>query len=587
MNEQALSLSSPVTIIGLYWEFFSRNKYAFVTYIIFLCLMPVRDVLIPHLTGSIVTSIQKKKDLVKPIIYMFAATIFVHVTYNVIEYIEVDLVPEFYAFVRKKVIKMIFDVHENDYAEVETGKMIAYLLRLPRALHSLLNSWKYTFIPYIILSITAIVYFSYQNKTLGISLALVILFCWFMMYFSVKNCNIHAYDSENAINELTEYVDDVLKNMSTVLTSNYKNEEITAIRAYEDTNRVAQRDLLLCSLKHRYLTTPITVAYFIFFVWTCLKEMKKGKMDAGHFVALIIIIFRIFNAIWDMTGYMNDIIDRWGSLKKTIQVFSEFTKNLQDTKLQKDTFMQSHFLSPNVSPIPEKAGFQFKNVSFTYKTREGRLHKALDDFSLHVPDGQKLAVMGTIGSGKSTLLKILLKQYIPDKGEIMYQGIPYKDYTTTRIRNMIGYIPQHAILFNKTIYENITYGIPHISKEEVVSLIEKMQLGSMFARFEGGIDMKVGKYGSNLSGGQRQVVTILRVILKNPKIILMDEPTASIDERTKTVMYNLLQKLMQGRTVIVVSHDDFLLKYVDRVIYMENGKIKNERQITSSKNYYN
>jgi ABC-type multidrug transport system fused ATPase/permease subunit len=577
MDTKNSNLAKPITIVGLFWEFFANNKYAFFTYLLFLSMMPIRDVLIPHLIGNIVKAIEKKTSLTTPITMMFVATIFTNVVYNFIEYTEVELTPRFFAFVRQKVLELIFTENENDFHEVETGKIMAHLLRLPKALFSVMNSWKYTFIPYIILSITAIAYFWWQNTVLGLSLAIVIIFVWVMMYVSVQQCYKYAYTSESSVNDMTEYVDDVLKNMSTVLLSNYKEKELEEIQKFEDVSRESTRQAMLCSLKYRYLTTPISIIYFIFFVWTCHKAMKKGLLEAGKFVALILIIFRIFNAIWGLTEYMNEMIVRWGMLKKTFQIFQEH-RNIMTAQMDaKDTFLQSHFTYANLSPLPDKNGFRLVDIEFFYKTKYGRVNKVFESFNLDIPNGQKLAVMGTIGSGKSTILKLLLKQYTPSKGEIYYNGIPYKDYATERIRNMIGYIPQNAVLFNKTIYENITYGLPHISRDEVASLIQKMNLEDMFVKFPDGIDTKVGKYGSNLSGGQRQIVTILRVILKNPSIILMDEPTASIDKKTKTVMYDLLHKIMQGRTVIVVTHDTFLLKYVDRVIYMENGKtVKDE-----------
>lgn len=573
MDTKNTDSQKPITILGLFWEFFSNNKYAFFTYLLFLSMMPIRDIMIPHLIGNIVKAIEKKTSLVVPIALMFGATIFTNLIYNFIEYTEVELTPRFFAFIRNKVLQLIFADNDNDFHEVETGKILANLLRLPNALFSVMNSWKYTFIPYIILSVTAVGYFWWQNTVLGISLALVIFFVWLMMYVSVQRCYKHAYETESSINNMTEYIDDVLKNMSTVLTSNYKDKELEEIQKFENSSRESTRQAMLCSLKYRYMTTPISIVYFLFFIWTCLKAVKSGALEAGKFVALILIIFRIFNAIWGLTEYMNEMIARWGMLKRTFKIFQDHRDSMTKSHNNKDTFLQSHFAYSKLSPLPDKDGFRFIDIEFFYKTKDGRVNKVFDKFNLNIPNGQKLALMGTIGSGKTTILKLLLKQYTPSKGEIHYNGIPYKDYATSRIRNIIGYIPQHAVLFNKTLYENITYGIPHITKEEVAALIEKMNLRDMFAKFPDGIDTKVGKYGSNLSGGQRQVVTILRVILKNPSVILMDEPTASIDKKTKTVIYDLLQKLMEGRTVVVVTHDTFLLKYVDRVVYMENGEI--------------
>jgi ABC-type bacteriocin/lantibiotic exporter with double-glycine peptidase domain len=154
----------------------------------------------------------------------------------------------------------------------------------------------------------------------------------------------------------------------------------------------------------------------------------------------------------------------------------------------------------------------------------------------------------------------------PSSGHLYYNGIPFEKIPRTEIRKKIGYIPQNPVLLNRTLFENITYGTTDVTKETVLDLIDKLGLSSIFN--ESRLNQKVGKHGSKLSGGQRQVVWILRVLIQNTEIILMDEPTSAIDKDTKNFIDNLFAIVMKNRTVIIVSHDEYMSHLCDRTIKM-------------------
>jgi ABC-type multidrug transport system fused ATPase/permease subunit len=562
----------PITILGIYSEFYKKNKLYIATYFTQLLMLPIRDIGIPHLIGKAVKNIEKKKSLAMPVFLMFVSTVFIHVVHNIIEYLEIGLSAKFYEFVRKLVVSYVFKQNDNNFSEIETGRLLSQMMRLPYSMNNFINTWKYTYVPYIVLSIIAVVYFTMINMQLGISLLVMLIFCWLSLYYSISKCYKYAYTGEEGIISLIEHVDDIVKNMSTVMIHNKTDEEIDEMRKYEEIYQNNLKDSLTCSLRIRFFVTPIIIIYFMVFIYICYNGIENKTISAGPFISLLLIIFRIFNSIWDLTSYLTVDIERWGMLRKTIRIFDELKRNTP-------TYQGS-----NESII--KSGFLFKNVSFEYENKQSKKVRLFNDFNLHIPKGQKLAIIGQIGSGKSTLLKMILKQYVPATGIIYYQGIPYSLITTSQIRDIIGYIPQNAILLNRTIYDNIVYGNEQISKKQIEDMIDKLELRDIFSSFKKGLDTSVGKYGSNLSGGQRQIITILRTILKDPEVILMDEPTSSIDEKTKHHVYELIQKLIENKTVIIVTHDEFLLKYVDRYIVLEKGTIIDDRKTTSTFSNY-
>jgi ABC-type multidrug transport system fused ATPase/permease subunit len=230
--------------------------------------------------------------------------------------------------------------------------------------------------------------------------------------------------------------------------------------------------------------------------------------------------------------------------------------------------------SNNIS-IPHE-GIGFANVSFTYP---GTHRRILDDITLHINDGERVCIVGDIGSGKSTIIKLLMKYHINDTGVIYYQGKNYNDVNVKYVRKHLGYVPQQPTLFNRSIIDNILYGNNTHTKNDVIEYLKSLGIHDEFQKLDKGYDTIIGKNGSKLSGGQRQLVWCLRVLLKNPDVIILDEPTASVDEKTKNILYRLLNDIMKDKTTIMISHDPYLVNISSRVIHMKHGKIiKDHRQ---------
>ena len=163
---------------------------------------------------------------------------------------------------------------------------------------------------------------------------------------------------------------------------------------------------------------------------------------------------------------------------------------------------------------------------------------------------------------------------------IYYNKIPYNNISVEKIREIVGYVPQTPMLFNRTIYENIVYNNTSITKEQVLEIMHKFGLGEMLKKFPEGLDTNVGNGGTKLSGGQRQIVWILRVMLQNPEVIILDEPTSALDEGTKPIVQNMLETIMENKTTIMITHDQYLYKMADTIVELKNGKVINIKNNT-------
>ncbi len=214
---------------------------------------------------------------------------------------------------------------------------------------------------------------------------------------------------------------------------------------------------------------------------------------------------------------------------------------------------------------------EFDNVSFAYPTRDE--FTVLKNISLHIKAGEKIALVGPSGSGKSTIINLVLRLYPVSTGDIVIDGKKSTEYNLSAYRKNIGIVPQEVILFGGTIKENIAYGRPGASEEEIIEAARKANALQFIESFPQKFDTIVGDRGVKLSGGQRQRVAIARAILKDPSILILDEATSSLDAGSERLVQDALESLMQNRTSIVIAHRLSTIRKVDRIIVIKDGQI--------------
>jgi ATP-binding cassette, subfamily B, bacterial MsbA len=225
---------------------------------------------------------------------------------------------------------------------------------------------------------------------------------------------------------------------------------------------------------------------------------------------------------------------------------------------------------PEAKPLQLKQGkLEFKNVSFAYRTGE----VALNDVSLQARAGETIALVGPSGGGKSTILSLCLRLYDPQSGAIIIDGQDIRHVTRSSLRDAFCIVAQDVFLFRGTIRDNIAFGRPEASMEEIMQAAKAAQAHDFISDFTDGYDTDVGELGSQLSGGQRQRVGIARAILKNAPIVLLDEPTAALDQNAERGVQEALANLTKGRTTIIVAHRLHTVRHADRIYFIENGAV--------------
>jgi len=211
---------------------------------------------------------------------------------------------------------------------------------------------------------------------------------------------------------------------------------------------------------------------------------------------------------------------------------------------------------------------EIKNVSFAYDNE-----KVLEDINLVVPRGRTIALVGPSGSGKSTLVDLIPRFYDPTKGQVLLDGIPLKDYKLEALRSLMGIVSQESILFNDTVFNNIAFGKPQASNEEVIKAAKVANAHEFILRLENGYQTEIGERGGKLSGGQRQRLSIARAVLKNPSILILDEATSALDSESENLVQEALSNLMKNRTSIVIAHRLSTIQNADEIIVLQEGRI--------------
>ena len=285
----------------------------------------------------------------------------------------------------------------------------------------------------------------------------------------------------------------------------------------------------------------------LFYAW------KTKNLTVGSVVALIALIENAYTPI----AIFNVLYVQYKLDKASYKRFEEFLDLKDDNQLR-----NGNAIHTDIGEI------SIKNLSFQYEER-----KLIDDLSLFIKKGQKIAFVGESGSGKSTIIKLISRQISMEKEKIFYQGIDYYNFTPNEIRNELALISQETTLFPVSIADNIRIGNPDVRTEDIILALKMSGCEKFIKELPEGIDTILAEKGNNLSGGQRQRLTIARAIVKNAPILLLDEPTSALDLETEKNICNTFYEVSRNHTVIAVAHRLNTIKNYDRIYVLNHGRI--------------
>lgn len=548
-------------VATLVMGFIKEHPLLITTNMLFLFLYPMQDIVLPHYYGKIMDSVSKGhnvKDYLTTVIVLLVIT---QVLSLVADYHNAKLIPVMETWMRKRILEKILQKYEAENNEIEIGQVIAKMARLPNTIVQWLDKFKNFILPYILVYTCAIVYFYFVDKQICFAFMLTIITSVSILVRSPFACSTESTERDVQFHEIYKHIDDMLSNLFAIYGGGQQYEELNKLEEIADVYKDYFKSTMTCAVKHMGMMTPVIVGFIVFFILRSQSLVTNGSMKPSTFVSIFIIFLYILHSLTTLNDQLRELIFDWGSIESsTLLLFGQ--NNHPSTKPQHNQKVMQQ--------LPLTHGLGLMDVSFKYPNTDRTI---LKNISLHINEGERVCLVGDIGSGKSTILKLLLHYQRPSSGTVYLNGKSYEDIKIKTLRSFIGYVPQQSILFNRTLLENILYANKHHSVKDVQNAIKYFGLEEEFARFDKGLDTVVGKNGSKLSGGQRQLVWCLRVVLQNPQIIVLDEPTASVDEKTKKAMHKMLNTVMENKTVVMVTHDPFLEGIATRKIRLDNGII--------------
>jgi ABC-type multidrug transport system fused ATPase/permease subunit len=554
-------------IVGYIFEFLKENKlWAIVTLLVVFITNPLEMILLSNLFSNFTTSIDKK-DYDGSIINLWkiAGVYTLIESMNVLSsYYDTKYYPMLEKFVRFKLIDVIFKNIEVNYDNENVSDIILKILNIPNIVTTTTQSFIYWIITFIITIVSILGYILYINLEIGG--VTIFIFMIFVICFYITLSNIKKYSCERSGQEkiLMTHVDDILSNSLSVLACRKVNDEKDYLNKQHLIYDEKFENQLWYSSKGFFLFSIFATLILIALMYIIIRNFKMNKITSNDTMKLAVIIIFFIRFIKTAISRITTIVIGHGKLE-------DMEKNV--TKILTETI--NNGVKEN---IPITGDIVFKNVSFEYnKKNENNENtnekvRALHNVSFKIKPLDRVAFVGTNGSGKSTIIKLIMGYYNVSSGEVLHNGVNVSEINREYLRSKITIINQNIILFNRSIIDNICYG-NNIPKEKVLQILKKIHIMRVFKNQPNGLETLAGLHGSNLSGGQKQIIHLLRSYLSNKPIIIMDEPTASIDNIHKKYIIRMITEMAKKSTLIIVTHDAEYAASFPTKIYMEDGKI--------------
>lgn len=541
-----------------YLDFLKEHKSKYGLYLLTLIYIPISKVGIPHLYGKLIGNLNKNKVLqgfhiLIALIIVWFITQSIHSASNLVH---ASFMPKFVEFFRLRMIDNIFQRYSTNFEDLQIGDTIAKIIKSPWILEDVFYTMETMAFNNVLVIVSSLIYLFMYSKVLGIIYFISMVSISAIAYLFVDECAETVKATEQMFDRTHEEIEDTLSNLISMYTSNKVDHELGRIKVLTKYIYNTERKKLKCYGKYRILFTIAFVLIFTILNICSFTLYMRNDITMATLSAIIIINYSLLTSFMNMYSQTKHLID----LKGRIEVFINYLN-----KLPKKGDI-------GVGKIPNSSSIkiEIKNVSFSYMPNK----YILNNLNLTINPGETVAFVGQIGSGKSTCAKLLVRLFNFDSGDILFNNTLITSLSIENLRQHVHYIPQHPKLFNRTLYENIIYAVKrNVPPEEVLTLIKKLDIPEVYEMFKLKMNDTVGKNGSKLSGGQRQVVWLLRALLSKPPVIILDEPTASMDNKSKIEVTKLVKKLGENSTIILITHDELLLKYVDRKITFKGGKV--------------
>jgi len=528
-----------------------------------LVYYPLEMIIFGFLFGKIfsqISDIKKNLNSILFILVIFIAAYFILETIGYIkERYDAYYFPKMNHDIRLLMIDVIYKKISTNYESINNGEFIGRLLKIPNFLSFFFEQFNRTAMPMAISIIGVCVFFLLMNWKLGV-LAIILFSINIFIFFKISQKNIKkAIKKEGDENKLIDEIDDSLHNSFSTITAGRINHETKRINEKHSLFDSIHNDQMKYTANIRYISGIINLTIFCILVTFIIYLYKKNSVSNSLTITIIIILIFLLKQIRFNVPRACEIFVFWGTIKENNNYLASL---INDVVL--DGHIDNHKIIGKI---------QFKNVTFNYPNSS---QKSLRNVNFTVTKGENIAIIGKNGSGKTTIIKLLLGFYKLSAGEILIDEVNINRIKKEYLRNRISIVHQNVKLFNRTVLENIAFGTKY-SVAEIRQKLEALKVMEVFKRLPNGLDTMAGKYGDKLSGGQKQIIYMLRCYFRENPIILLDEPTAAVDQYHKNFVLEMIRELTKNATCIIVSHDPSVYNsgLFPKKFVIQDGYLKN------------
>jgi subfamily B ATP-binding cassette protein MsbA len=410
-----------------------------------------------------------------------------------------------------------------------------------------------TYLFQLVFFVGALIYLQWRLAL--VSLLVIPLFLIVARYFS-QRIRGATREERRRSGSVSAVAEESLSNAALVQAYNRQEHEISRFHRENEGSFVAEMAATRLDALFSPLINLIELAGVVVVIAAGTWEHAQGRLTIGGLIVFLIYLRQLYSPVRGLSDSLNTLYEATAGAERVI----EFLDQKPSVTEQEDAFTLKR----------ARGHIEFDSVHFTYPGSE---REALSDFSFEVGPGEVLALVGPSGSGKSTVAKLLLRFYDPDSGSILLDGHDVTDITLHSLRENVAVLLQETLVFDGSVRENIAYGKLEANEEEIVAAAKAAGAHEFIEALPEGYDTVIGQKGRLLSGGQRQRLAIARAMIRDAPILVLDEPTTGLDARSSENVMVPLQRLMEGRTTIVISHNLLTVRDATRILVLEDGRI--------------
>ncbi len=405
----------------------------------------------------------------------------------------------------------------------------------------------------LLIYLSLIIWISWQ-------LSLIVLLFFGILTFGlsgvVRSVRKQSQRVTEASGAFTSAITELIEGIRTVTLYNQQPYEHARLskateRLADATINTTKRSLLVRPISQAIVST-VLILILIFAVW---KFVLPGHLDIAFLLTFLFALFRMMPCVDNLNNLRGQWAHSWAGLVNIANL------------LQRDDKLYLSNGTTQTAPLEE--GISFYNVSFAYEPGK----TVLKDITARFEKGKMTALVGGSGAGKSTMADLIPRLFDPTEGQVLYDGVDLREFDVHSLRDRIAVVSQSTHIFNDTVENNIAYGTPNVSREDVLAAAKQANASEFIDNMEDGLGTVLGDRGVRLSGGQRQRIAIARAILRNPDILILDEATSALDSVSERLVQQSVEELMKGRTVIAIAHRLSTIENADWVIVLEQGEI--------------